>query len=213
VNRRSENERGGKSLRDRFRESTNEAILLAAEEVFADAGLHAARMEDIATRAGVSVGTLYNHFEDRDALVRGLMQARRADLLAALDAALAGAPDASFRGRLRATLVTFLDHCERHHKFLRIVLQQEVHGTVGKGTGDKTDAMRELDARLERLMKQGLREKVLRPETADLAATLLLGMMRGLVIRSVVLGKSPALVAEADRLLAAFLGGFGGGGA
>jgi AcrR family transcriptional regulator len=213
VNRRSESERGGKSLRDRFRESTNEAILLAAEEVFADAGLHAARMEDIATRAGVSVGTLYNHFADRDALVRGLMQARRASLLAALDAAVAGAPDASFRGRLRGTLVAFLDHCERHHKFLRIVLQQEVHGTVGKSSGDKTDAMRELDARLERLMKQGLREKVLRPETADLAATLLLGMMRGLVIRSVVLGKSPALVAEADRLLEAFLGGLGGGGA
>lgn len=196
-------------MRDRFRESTNQAILAAAEEVFADAGLHAARMEDIAARAGVSVGTLYNHFEDRDALVRGLMQARRADLMATIDAA-AGT---SFRERLRATLVALLEHCERHRKFLHIMLQREVGGGAGKGVGDKSDAMRELDARLERLMKQGVRENALRPETADLAATLLLGMVRGLVIRSIVLGKGEGIVVEVDRLFDAFLRGLGEAGA
>jgi AcrR family transcriptional regulator len=210
VNRRSESERNPKSLRDRLRETTNQAILAAAEEVFADAGLHAARMEDIAARAGVSVGTLYNHFEDRDALLRGILEARRADLHAALDAAVDAAAGVAFRDRLRATLLALLEHCERHRKFLHIVLQREVNGAPGKGVGDKTDAMRELDARLDRLMKQGVREHALRPETADLAATLLLGMVRGMFMRTIVLGKGEGLVHEVDRLLEAFLRGLGG---
>jgi AcrR family transcriptional regulator len=197
-------------LRDRLRESTNQAILAAAEEVFADAGLHAARMEDIAVKAGVSVGTLYNHFEDRDALLRGILDARRADLHAALDAAADAATGVTFHERLRATLLALLEHGERHQKFLHILLQREVGGTPGKGMPDKTDAMRELDARLERLMKQGVRERALRPEAADLAATLLLGMVRGMFVRRILLGKGEGLVHEVDRLVEAFLRGLGG---
>ena len=53
----------------------------------------------------------------------------------------------------------------------------------------------------------------LRPETADLAATLLLGMVRGLVIRSIVLGKGEGIVVEVDRLFDAFLRGLGEAGA
>ena len=52
-------------LRDRLKETTEQSILAAAEEVFAETGLHGARMETIAQNAGVSVGTLYNYFNDR----------------------------------------------------------------------------------------------------------------------------------------------------
>ena len=80
MNRRSATKvappRPAPRLRARIRETTEQAILAAAEEVFADAGLHAAHMGTIAARAGVSVGTLYNHFEDREALLAGLLLAR-----------------------------------------------------------------------------------------------------------------------------------------
>ena len=49
-------------LRDRFKEATTLAILSAAEDVFGVSGWHAAKMEDVSQRQGVSVGTLYNHF-------------------------------------------------------------------------------------------------------------------------------------------------------
>lgn len=44
-------------------------ILEAAREVCSASGVDAARMEEIAARAGVSKGTLYNFFESKDALV------------------------------------------------------------------------------------------------------------------------------------------------
>jgi AcrR family transcriptional regulator len=217
VSRRSESEHASQaaqphSLRDRIRETTIQEILTAAEEVFATSGLHAARMDDIAARAGVSVGTLYNHFADRDALLAGLQEARRTEMLGALDAVLARSPKPPFRERLRATLVVLLEHCERHRRFASIVLQREVGRYEEKfplAGGKSADTMREIHGRLDKLMKQGLREKALRPETADLAALFLLGMIRALIIRDAVLAPGAGIVDESDRLLGAFLGGVG----
>src|SRR5437762_301239 len=101
MNRRSVSELAPQTLRERHRSTTIETVLAAAEQVFADQGLHAAHMGDIATRAGVSVGTLYNHFKDREALLAGLLEARRAEMLSQLDEALRGAADDPAVDRLR----------------------------------------------------------------------------------------------------------------
>ena len=88
VNLNSSSARRPHRLRERLKEATRDAILEAAEEAFARDGVQAARMETIAKAAGVAVGTLYNHFEDRTALLDALMRARRADLIRRLDEAL-----------------------------------------------------------------------------------------------------------------------------
>lgn len=56
-------------------------LLSAAAEVFAERGLDAP-LEDVARRANVSIGTLYNHFANRDALVDAVFPDR---LFTALD--------------------------------------------------------------------------------------------------------------------------------
>src|SRR3569832_253067 len=87
MNRRSVSELAPQTLRERHRSTTIETVLAAAEQVFADQGLHAAHMGEIASRAGVSVGTLYNHFKDREALLAGLLQAvMDGSLLAGIEA-------------------------------------------------------------------------------------------------------------------------------
>src|SRR3954447_13276887 len=69
-------------LRDDFRNYARAAILAAAEQVFADDGLHEARIEKIAERARVAVGTIYNLVGDREALVAEIIGARHAELVA-----------------------------------------------------------------------------------------------------------------------------------
>lgn len=49
------------------------AILEAAQAVFTDKGFHRATIKDIATKAGVADGTVYNYFADKNALILGLM--------------------------------------------------------------------------------------------------------------------------------------------
>ena len=67
----------GATLRTRLRTEVRAAILDAAESVFAEEGLHRGRMEHVSRRAGTAVGTLYNHFENRDALLATLLSTRR----------------------------------------------------------------------------------------------------------------------------------------
>ena len=78
-------------LRDRLRQSTRDAILAAAATTFNGRDANAVRMEDIAAAAGVAVGTLYNYFRDRNALVAAVLQARTQGLLDALDDVVAAA--------------------------------------------------------------------------------------------------------------------------
>ncbi len=51
-----------------------EAILEAASEVFAEAGYEAASTEDIAERAGTSIGSLYQFFPNKEVLFNVLSQ-------------------------------------------------------------------------------------------------------------------------------------------
>lgn len=48
---------------------TQEAILAAAEQVFAEVGIAQATVAEICERAGVAVGTFYGRFPDKDALL------------------------------------------------------------------------------------------------------------------------------------------------
>lgn len=52
----------------KLNEEVREKVLLAAQEVFAEAGYRGATMAHIAERAGVSTGNIYRYFAHKDAL-------------------------------------------------------------------------------------------------------------------------------------------------
>ena len=49
-----------------------EAILAAALDEFSARGFAAARLDDVATRAGVAKGTIYLYFRDKESAVPGI---------------------------------------------------------------------------------------------------------------------------------------------
>ena len=55
-------------------EARRQAILEAALRVFAERGFEAARLDDVAVRAGVAKGTLYLYFRDKEALFEALVR-------------------------------------------------------------------------------------------------------------------------------------------
>src|SRR5262249_30195989 len=69
-----------------------QAILDAALDVFAERGFEAARLEDVAARAGVAKGTLYLYFDDKEALFEEVVRTAVSPILERLDV-LATAPD------------------------------------------------------------------------------------------------------------------------
>jgi AcrR family transcriptional regulator len=58
----------------RRKDARPEEIISAALEVFADSGYAATKLEDVARKAGVTKGTIYLYFENKEALFKALIR-------------------------------------------------------------------------------------------------------------------------------------------
>jgi AcrR family transcriptional regulator len=65
-------------------------ILEAAETVFGERGFADAKMAEVARRAGVAAGTLYNYFDSKESMFRALIEHRAEEFMGGLEAIAAG---------------------------------------------------------------------------------------------------------------------------
>src|ERR1700710_2891363 len=82
-------------------------LLAAASEVFVDRGYHAAGMDEIADRAGVSKPVLYQHFSSKLELYLAVLARHVDNLVSGVSQALRTTTDN--RQRLRAAAEAFFD--------------------------------------------------------------------------------------------------------
>src|SRR5581483_3615904 len=204
MNPNSSSEKRVQNLRSRLREEAGQAMIAAAEAVFAERGLSGASMGEIAAEAGVAVGTLYNHFQDREALLDATMAARKAELKDKLDKRLHESAREPFARQLGAIIGALFEHFEEHRQFLTIVMCE--HAT---SLGKKSKAMREIASVLERVLKRGVQEGALKPSRGGLHAVALLGMVRGVILNDVEHGSRGELTRHVDELVDLFLRGAG----
>ncbi|WP_420829502.1 helix-turn-helix domain-containing protein [Nannocystis pusilla] len=74
-------------------------ILAGAREAFNASGLGGATMDDVASRAGVGVASVYRHFEDKAGLLRALLADFEIDTLAGQLEAASSTPLEAFLAR------------------------------------------------------------------------------------------------------------------
>jgi AcrR family transcriptional regulator len=94
----------------RRKDARPQEILDAALQVFAARGFTAARLEEIASRAGVAKGTIYLYFDSKESVFRALVQERLVSRLSGF-AGVAGeqrGPAAPLLAELLRTMGTFL---------------------------------------------------------------------------------------------------------
>lgn len=109
---------------------SDEDMLDAASAVFADAGFHAATMEDIAAHAKTTKPTLYAHFGSKEDLYRKCGE-RAADLLGtALFEAYAAATDTPLESQVRAGTVTLFGYAADHSAKFRLLFGADPIGTI-----------------------------------------------------------------------------------
>jgi len=99
-------------------------LLGAARDVFVAQGYHAAAMDEIAERAGVSKPVLYQHFPGKLELYLALLDESVAELLGAVSAALASTADNS--ERVPATFRAFFDYVSGAGEAFRLVFESDL---------------------------------------------------------------------------------------
>jgi AcrR family transcriptional regulator len=123
-------------------------LLTAAQEIFVAQGYHAAAMDDIAERAGVSKPVLYQHFPGKLDLYLALLDQHAEALLAAVRAALESTSDN--KQRVAATIEAYFRFVDEDGGAFRLVFesdltnQSEVRERVDGVTAACAEAIREV---------------------------------------------------------------------
>src|SRR5438477_8643039 len=101
------------------RSARRKQLLAAAQQVFVAQGYHAAAMDDIAERAGVSKPVLYQHFPGKLELYLALLDQSCDTIVEAAKEALASTDDNKLR--VTATMHVFYDYVASAQGAFRLV--------------------------------------------------------------------------------------------
>jgi AcrR family transcriptional regulator len=189
-------------LRSRLKAATAQDILLAAEEAFAETGVREAGMQAIAARAGVAVGTIYNHFPDREGLLRALFEMRKRQLAARLDEVARASSTQPFRQQLEAYVRAMFAFVEEHRPFVLVALGSE---PPPLSVSASPTAVTQIRGVVERLVRVGIKEGALRPDPAGLFPAVLSSTLRGVIVETARRGGS--FTELAGPVIEAFLHG------
>ncbi|GAA3629985.1 TetR family transcriptional regulator [Lentzea atacamensis] len=142
-------------------------LLAAAQDVFVANGYHAAAMDEIAERAGVSKPVLYQHFPGKLELYMALLESHVDELVGRVRTAIGSTTDNKLR--VRAAVAAFYDFVDGEGQAFRMVFESDlrsepaVQQAVERATTDSVDAITEtitadagLDPERARLLAVGL---------------------------------------------------------
>jgi AcrR family transcriptional regulator len=174
-------------------------ILDAAAQLFASQFYHEARMDDIAAEAGVSKGTLYSYFHDKDEMYMALLARASAGMVQTLELAVARQDGA--RAKLTAIVDAILTYFDGQPHVFDLIQHVEV---LRRGAEFPWQKARDVGLRLVLAVFEEGRANgefhVAAPETASL---LLFGGLRS-VIR---FGTKPRPRGLAELIVDSFLHG------
>jgi AcrR family transcriptional regulator len=112
--------RGGRLSRSARRAQ----LLLAARDVFSAQGYHAAAMDDIAERAGVSKPVLYQHFPGKLELYRAVLTTYADDLVQRVRGALTSSADNG--ERVHASVAAYFDFVAGEGGGFRLIFESDL---------------------------------------------------------------------------------------
>jgi len=190
------------------REAYREAILNAAADVFGRLGYTTAKIADIAETAGVATGTVYNYFDNKEAVFAAIVERGRSELLTRLEAGAAGRRGLARLSEVLATLFVTLE--EQAAMFAVYV---EATGLPYTGVPDSDPGVEEGRTAMMQLLEQAIVDAIERKElrddieVADLA-TFLAGAVNAVLARWVSRPEPRgSLGREGERVFDVFLRG------
>ena len=184
---------------------TVDVILAATARVLVREGFDRASTNRIAETAGVSIGSLYQYFPSKEALVAALIERHMERMSSTLEAEMAEVADAPLPTAVRR-MVTFMLEAHSVDPALHHVLNEQVP-RVGR-----LHRMHEIEERMRGLTRSYLERKraEVRPQDLDVASFIAVQTIEALTHAASAPHSPPldhaALVEEVTQLIVRYLG-------
>jgi len=108
--------------RAREKARRRQEILDAARQEFFERGFHYPTVDDVATRAEVSKGTIYLYFVSKEEILAHLLLEGLDVLIGEMEAACGSGPWDEAEDALRALAMAYLDFCQSHPNYFRLIM-------------------------------------------------------------------------------------------
>lgn len=192
----SEKVRVPRRIREKNR--LREEVIKAAAELFSVQTYEKTSVQQIAERAEVSVGTIYNLFKGKESIFEGLLQMINDNIDSELDETLARISDPI--DRVRIVIITYMNYCERYRDHMAILHNE--NPIKLKGILKKFFKLQ--IGRVEREFSNSIEEGRLRKEDPHILSLIAFGYVSGLM-HELTLGEGNYTVEEFidffDRLM------------
>jgi AcrR family transcriptional regulator len=180
------------------RSARRKQLLAAAQQIFVAHGYHAAAMDDIAERAGVSKPVLYQHFPGKLELYLALLDTHCDAIIAKVRGALEATPDN--KERVKGAVRAYFDFMDHESEAFRLVFESDLRNDP---------QVRQRVERVEQGCIEALTETIisdtgLRPDQAQLLASGLAGASGAAAQYWLANGRRTPK-AEAEALVAALI--------
>ncbi|MDI6098634.1 TetR/AcrR family transcriptional regulator [Actinoplanes sp. NEAU-A12] len=106
------------------RSARRKQLLAAAQQIFVAHGYHAAAMDDIAERAGVSKPVLYQHFPGKLELYLALLDTHCDAIIAKVRGAMMSSPDN--KDRVKGAVRAYFDFMDHESEAFRLVFESDL---------------------------------------------------------------------------------------
>jgi AcrR family transcriptional regulator len=106
------------------RSARRKQLLAAAQQIFVAHGYHAAAMDDIAERAGVSKPVLYQHFPGKLELYLALLDTHCDAIIAKVRSAMLATPDN--KERVKGAVRAYFDFMDHESEAFRLVFESDL---------------------------------------------------------------------------------------
>jgi len=179
-------------------ESKKQLILKVATEVFAEKGFNEATISQIAKKANIAEGSIYDYFKNKEDLLFSIPEERMNDFLSGLHEHLKGSRGAL--EKLRKLIWYHLRFYEKNKDYTRILLR-DLRQNPRFNLTQAYSMIRQYSKVILEVIEEGKKEKSIRTGIDPyILRDLILGSIEHLTIRGFIMSRFPNLAETGDSL-------------
>lgn len=170
-----------KTQHEILRSERREQIISVAAELFACKNYHEVLMDEVAERSGLSKGTLYNYFSNKEDLHLSIMTHRLELLLNVLRNRVDTRQTPLIN--LRRIIIHIYSFMAKYPNFFQIWYREKLH--CQRHSHQSVQSLyRQIKDLLILALERGIQEEILRPHASSFVADIVMGIIDSAVLRS-----------------------------
>lgn len=196
--------------RELEKEARKKDIIDAAARLFSEKDFHDVKVEEIAERVGLSKGTIYLYFDNKENLFFSIIIERAKALYEQLEEA--SRCDADFQVCLHRFVSTYLGFFRTHEAVFKIIHSEKTRLDVEthyKMHDYLSGVLESLFKVVTELMQNGQNAGVLRPDNPRKLSTILIALLNVYTFQRIILGERIKQDKEVHEVMDYFLNGTG----